>query len=187
MINPYEKCPEFESENFLLRLVNTDDTGSLLKVYSDKKAVPLFNSDNCHGDNFYYDTKEKMDKAIGFWLYSYEQKYFVRWAIVSKKTGEAVGTIELFNRQADDFFNNTGLLRLDLRSDYENADSIFEILSLIVPPTYKMFNCPKIATKIPPAAIERKTAAERLGFSASSEKLIGLDGTVYGDYYVLLK
>ena len=104
-MNPYEKCPEFENENFLLRMVSTDDTDNLLKVYSDKKAVPFFNSDNCHGDTFYYDTKEKMNKAIDFWFYSYEQKYFVRWAIVSKKTDEAVGTIELFNRKADDFFN----------------------------------------------------------------------------------
>ncbi len=174
MIKPYEKCPEFENENFFLRLVNTNDTDSLLKVYSDKKAVPFFNSDNCHGDNFYYDTKEKMDKAIGFWLYSYEQKYFVRWAIVSKKTGEAVGTIELFNRQADDFFNNTGLLRLDLRSDYENADSIFEILSLIVPPTYEMFNCPKIATKFRLPQLSAKWLQNDSAFQLQVKNLSGL-------------
>lgn len=186
-MNPYEKCPESENENFLLRMIRPEDKDNLLKVYSDKKALPFFNSDNCHGDNFYYDTKEKMNKAIDFWLYSYKQKYFVRWAIVSKKTGEAVGTIELFNRQADDFFNNTGLLRLDLRSDYEKEECIFEVLSLILPPTYGMFDCPKIAVKIPPAAKERKAAAMRLGFAISSEKLIGLDGTSYTDYYLLLK
>ncbi len=77
-MNPYEKCPEFENENFLLRMVHAEDLEDLLKVYSDKKAVPFFNSDNCHGDTFYYDTKEKMKKAIDFWFYSYEQKYFVR-------------------------------------------------------------------------------------------------------------
>ena len=186
-MNPYEKCPEFENENFQLRMVRAEDLEDLLKVYSDKKSVPFFNSDNCHGDTFYYDTKEKMKKAIDFWFYSYEQKYFVRWTIVSKKTGEAVGTIELFNRQADDFFNNTGLLRLDLRSDYEKEECIFEILSLIAPPTYEMFNCPKIATKIPPTATERKAAALRLGFAASSEKLFGLDGRAYSDYYLLQK
>ena len=36
----------------------------ILKIYSDKNALPFFNSDNCHGDNFYYPTKEKMDSAI---------------------------------------------------------------------------------------------------------------------------
>ena len=31
--------------------------------------------------NVYYHTKELMDKAIDFWLYSYREKWFVRWAI----------------------------------------------------------------------------------------------------------
>ena len=33
------------------------------------------------------------------------------------------------------------MLRLDLRSDYENADSIREILSLIVPSAFDLFGC----------------------------------------------
>ena len=57
-MNIYEKCPEFESERFLIRLLRDKDCDDLLKVYSDKKALPFFNSDNCDGDNFYYATKE---------------------------------------------------------------------------------------------------------------------------------
>ena len=45
-----------------------------------------------------------------------------------------------------------------------------------------------IATKIPPYAACRREAAQSLGFTASSEKIIGADdGKEYGDYYVLLK
>jgi len=119
MLNVYENVPKFENENFLLRMVSNYDIDSLFKVYSDKKAVPFFNSDNCHGDTFYYDTIEKMEKAIEFWLNSYKEKYFVRWSIIEKTTNEAIGTIELFHRDANDYFTNTGLLRLDLASDYE--------------------------------------------------------------------
>ncbi len=50
MVNPYEKCPVYESEKYLLRLVEASDAPDLLSVYSDEKAVPFFNSDNCHGD-----------------------------------------------------------------------------------------------------------------------------------------
>ncbi len=53
----YKKCPIIESEKFTLRLTEKDDTAELLKVYSDLKAVPFFNGDNCHGD----DHKEYFD------------------------------------------------------------------------------------------------------------------------------
>ena len=59
-MNLYQDCPEVKNERFLLRLAGEQDCEDLLKVYSDVKAVPLFNSDNCHGDDFYYTTLERM-------------------------------------------------------------------------------------------------------------------------------
>ncbi len=187
-MNPYEKCPVYENENYLLRLLEPTDTPDLLLVYSDEKAVPYFNGDNCHGDDFHYTTMERMSAAVDFWLLAYEQKAFVRWAILDKKLSRAIGTIELFNRRAEDYFNDCGLMRLDLRSDYEQRESIREILSLIAPPAFELFGCRMIATKIPPYAACRREAAQSLGFTASSEKIIGADdGKEYGNYYVLLK
>lgn len=187
MINPYEKCPVFESENYLLRLVETKDAPDLFLVYSDKKAVPYFNSDNCFG-NFYCELLEYVENMIKFWLMEYKEKRFVRWSIIDKNINRSIGTIELFNRKADDYFNNCGLLRLDLRSDYEHEDNILEILSLITPPTFALFNCEMIATKIPPFATERKTVAEQLGYKESEEKLIGgEDQKAYSNYYTLQK
>ena len=194
MVSPYEKCPILENENYQLRLVEVSDAPDLLLVYSDEKAVPFFNSDNCNGDDFHYTTLERMQSAIDFWLWAYRDKGFVRWAIVDKNTRQAVGTIELFNRRAidgqkpSDYFNECGLLRLDLCSDYEYADRIQEILSLIVPLAFELFACQMIATKIPPFADQRKAAAEQLGFALSEEKLIGGDDNrAYTDYFVLLK
>lgn len=186
-MNVYEKCPVLENENFLLRFVEENDAQDLLSVYSDEKAVPLFNSDNCDGDDFHYTTAEQMKKAVDFWFYSYREKFFVRWSVVDKKTGTVVGTIELFNRRADDHFNNCGLLRLDLRSEYEKADIISDILGIIIPPAYELFECDMIASKAIPAANERIAAFERYGFAHTDEKLIGHDGTAYGDYFILSK
>ena len=50
MTNPYEKCPVFENEKYLLRYIEAGDAPDLLLVYSDEKAWPIFNSDNCTGD-----------------------------------------------------------------------------------------------------------------------------------------
>ncbi|MDE7295929.1 MAG: GNAT family N-acetyltransferase [Clostridia bacterium] len=186
-MNVYESCPVFENETYLLRLVEDRDVDDLLKVYSDEKAVPFFNGDNCHGDDFHYTTRERMQQAVAFWKEAYQNGWFVRWVIVDKRTGEAIGTIENFHRDADDFFANCALLRLDLRSDYETADEIVSILSPALVPSFQIFGCDKIASKAIPAATERRKAFERLGFTASPHKLVGSDGTQYGDYFVLFK
>lgn len=187
-MNPYENCPVFENGNYLLRLVSIADAQDLLKVYSDEKAVPFFNSDNCNGDDFHYTTLKRMQEEIVFWENSYRWKCFVRWAVRDKKAGAAIGTIELFHRQSEDFFNGCGLLRLDLRSDYEREKIIEEILLLILEDSFELFECEKIAAKVHKGALERKRAMEKLGFAASDEKLIGGDdGKAYSGYYVLTR
>ena len=187
-MNVYEKLPILEGENFILRGVIDSDAEDLLKVYSDKKAVSFFNGDNCHGDDFYYTTIERMKEAVSFWLFSYEHGYFVRWSVVEKSSGRAVGTIELFHRDSDrDYFQNCGLLRLDLRSDFERAEVIEEIIALIKNPAFDLFYCDKIATKVKPFAAERKKAVMKSGFEHTEQPLVGEDGTKYYDYYVLTK
>ncbi|MBU3153652.1 GNAT family N-acetyltransferase [Clostridium estertheticum] len=183
MDSVYVSCPEFENKRFNLRFISIDDCDGLLKVYSDKKAVPLFNSDNCGGDDFHYNTRERMKQAIDYWKFEYDRKGFVRWSIVDKKDNIAIGTIELFHRDSKDYFNNCGLFRLDLRSDYETKVNIIDILKLIIDKTYQLFECNRIATKALPTASERVKALKELDFLPTENKLIGHDGTEYSSYY----
>lgn len=186
-MNIYKTFPTLENDKYILRPVLDADLDNLLKVYSDVKAVPLFNSDNCHGDNFYYTTKARMKKALDFWKQAYDNGWFVRFGIVDKKSGEAIGTIEEFHREEKDYFTNCGLLRLDLRSDYEKATEIYSILSLITVPSFDLFGCDIVATKAIPSAVERIKALTDTGFTLSHEPLIGHDGTKYYNYYLLKK
>ena len=64
MTNPYETCPIFENESYLIRMIDESDAPDLLLVYSDEKAVPFFNSDNCGGDDFYMTRLEYVQGAI---------------------------------------------------------------------------------------------------------------------------
>lgn len=100
---------------------------------------------------------------------------------------EAIGTIELFHREVKDFFSKRGLLRLDMRSDYEQTEEIENVLSLILEPAFDLFQCNKIATKAIQEASERIQALKNLGFSQTEEILIGHDGTEYFSYLVLMK
>lgn len=183
----YKTCPTLQNDRYILRLVDDGDADDLLKVYSDIKAVPFFNSDNCHGDDFHYTTPERMRDALVFWKDAYKNGWFVRFAIIDKATNEVIGTIEEFRRDEKDFFTNCGLLRLDLRSDYEKASEIQSILSIIAMPSFDLFGCAIVATKAIMSATERITALIALGFTKSEEPLIGHDGTKYYDYYVLNK
>ena len=152
-----------------MRKLEVRDTSDLLSVYSDEKSVPLFNSDNCNGDDFHYTSLERMQHAVEFWLWSYTNKYFVRFSIIDKRIQKVIRTIELFHRDSKDYFNRCGLLRLDLKSDYD------------------LFDCDMVATKIPTFAGERKAAAVQNGFFVSDKALVGGDdGKVYTNYYVRL-
>lgn len=176
MTDIYKTCPESENSHYLVRITRAEDRADLLKVYSDEKAVPLFNSDNCNGDDFHYTTMERMKQAIDFWQFSYENRYFVRWTIIDKHADEAIGTLELCGEK------ERGILRLDLRSDYEKRKRIFELLSLC----HELFDdFDRVVTKAVPQATERIAALEKLGFEPYTEKIVGHDGTEYGDYYVL--
>ena len=89
-MNVYENCPVLENPRWLMRLVEKSDAEDLLEVYSDKRALPYFNSDNCDGDNFYYPTIDRMNDALDFWIQSYETEWFVRWAIIDQTLSKAI-------------------------------------------------------------------------------------------------
>ncbi len=182
-MNIYEAIPVLENERFQLRAVENEDCGDLLRVYSDKNALPFFNSDNCDGDSFYYATKERMQEALDFWKMSYENGWFARLSIVDKSVSSVIGTIELCLRVSEDAFNNMGILRVDVRSDYETESMLYDIIALIVPHIPKLLGCDGILTKAPIYAIERMKALRKAGFAKSEHLLIGKTGYAYDGYW----
>ena len=184
-MNIYETCPVLENEKFIIRLFQDDDCDDLVKVYSDKNALPFFNSDNCDGDNFYYSTKERMAEAISFWHLSYENGWFVRLSIIDKVISSVIGTVELCLRVSEDEFNNMGILRVDVRSDYEKEDALCNIFLLITPAIENMLGCKGVLTKAPIYAVERIKAIQKVGFTKSEHMLIGKTGYAYDGYWTI--
>ena len=179
----YEAIPVLENERFKLRDVENADCDDLLRVYSDKNALPFFNSDNCDGDNFYYATKERMQEALDFWKLSYENGWFARLSIIDKSVSSVIGTIELCLRVSEDAFNNMGILRVDVRSDYEKASMLYDIIALIIPQLSELLGCDGILTKAPIYAVERMEALQKAGFTKSDHFLIGKTGFAYDGYW----
>lgn len=183
-MNIYKHCPTLENDRFILRLTTEADCDDLLEVYSDKNALPFFNSDNCNGDNFYYDTKERMMKAIHFWIWSYENGCFARLSIIDKSSSTAIGTIEICLRVSEDAFHNMAVLRIDVKSGCETEDILYSIISLVLPKMHEMIGCTQTITKAPIYAVERIKALKKAGFAKSPHHLIGgHDGYAYNGYW----
>lgn len=180
MTNPYQTCPVYIGGRFTLRLVTLDDAADLLTCYADPAAAPIFNSDNCTSD-FVFSTVEAMERCIRFWLADYACAGYVRFSIVDRGTGRAVGTVECFARPGEDAdYGRTAMLRLDLPSRYETREDISELLGLLEAHLYEDFGVESVLTKAIPAAVERVAALRAAGF-------VPVEGTEiisYGDYYI---
>ena len=163
MNNPYDKCPVFETEYFVLRLIENSDAEDLLECYSDVNAQKYFNADNCT-NNFRYKTLDEMNKAVDFWIFAYKNKNFVRFSIVYKLTGKVVGTIEIFG-------GSYGVLRIDIKSEYEQKDFLSEIIEISVNNFFELFNIENIITKAIPDATDRIEALLEYGFIKYSKEM----------------
>jgi len=179
MKNVYEVCPTYKNDYVTLRQTSLDDTEELLKCYSDQKSVPFFNSDNCNGDDFYYTSTERMKQAIEFWNYAYSNRCFIRWTIILNSTNEIIGTIEMLHRIAEDDFNHYGVLRIDLKSEYENQKVIDAILEITNEKFYYLFDVKSILTKALPVAKERVISLKKNGYIPLGEKFM-----IYDNYMV---
>ena len=78
-----------------------------------------------------------------------------------------------------------GILRVDVRSDHEKEEELFEIITLVTPCIPQMLGCTGILTKVPIYAIERIKAIQKAGFSRSEHLLIGKTGVAYDGYWIL--
>ena len=175
MNSPYESCPTFETENFILRLVSEGDSENLLKCYSDINAQKFFNSDKCSGD-FCMNKIEDMSLCIKAWVWAYSQQEFVRFSVVDKSLSRAIGTVEMFGNIGKSK-TRTGILRVDVSSKYENASCLNEIFGVCNDNFFDLFDVDTIATKAIPQAVERRITLQKINFH---------EGDTYeGEHYFL--
>lgn len=180
-MNVYEACPTFTTEHLHLRLVRQEDAAGLLQVYSDPKAQPFFNADNCTND-FCYRMLYEMKDCIDMWLWAYRNGYFVRWTILHDTA--PVGTVEMFRRDFGDGGEGRGVLRIDLHSRYERGKVFDELLPALLPTMHSAFGCGQVLTKAFPQSGERLAALGRHGFVPAPGAITYYDGTVLPDYWV---
>ena len=173
-------CPEYETDHFKIRKLEAGDVEGLFPCYSDPEAARYFNGDCC-GDNFYYTDKEKLRECVEYWLSRYEARDFVRWSIRDKETESLIGTLEVCPslKYAVDG-RKMGILRIDLKSEYERWLVLKELMDVLIWHIYEDFEVASIIMKIQKDAGERQKLIKEYQFvDAKEECNISLE-----DYYI---
>lgn len=183
--NPFEKCPEFETDNFLINKTKIEDAVDLFEVYSDLKTKAHINTDQ--SDVCLLESFEGVQSVIKRWEKAYNDRDYIRWTIVSKDNMKCVGTIELAPTPKDlKFFDGlcrSGILRVDLLSTYETEAVFSEIYAISNTEIIELFGIEKLITKGNLKEINRIKGLR----NGRYVKLIDDEITKYPDYYISYK
>lgn len=129
----------YETRSFLFEEVKLSDAPDLLRCYSDEKAHERMNWEYCTSD-FFYHTLAEMEDCIRFWLRQMAINDFMRYSIIDRVSGRAVGTIEMFDAPLSVF-------RIDIMSEFETEETIDEILTLAEETMIYDFSLNQLAVK----------------------------------------
>lgn len=113
---------EYQTNSFILRPVMREDAADLIDCYSTRATSNRSNADNCTSD-FYFESLNDLDNYIAEWIDAYNDKRFVRFAVIAKSDSKAVGTLEIFG-------GDIGVLRIDLEPAYDLTDYTEELIKL---------------------------------------------------------
>ncbi|MCL1964823.1 MAG: DUF3795 domain-containing protein [Firmicutes bacterium] len=158
--DPYDRCPVYESERFLLRLVSVDDAEDLLACYKNPTISVQGNAENCE---YGYGAQSlgAMRDCIRRWLEEYENRCFIRFSILDKQKNKAAGTVEIFGG----WHGRPSVLRIDTASPYENEEALWELLK-ISDSFFRDIKCGEIVSKGVPEAVCRINALTKNGYTA---------------------
>lgn len=182
-MNPFIECPVYETERFTVRKLKREDAEELFSCYSDLEAARYFNGDCC-GDDFYYTDMKKFKGCVEYWLSRYDAGDFVRWSIQDKERQILIGTVEVcpsLKYAADG--KMMGILRIDLKSEYEKEEYLEELVNALVQHIYEDFQVASVLMKIQKDATERKKLIRKLYFVPAKDEC----NISFLDYYVCYK
>ncbi|MDQ0194883.1 GNAT family N-acetyltransferase [Paenibacillus wynnii] len=181
-VNPFEKCPVYETESMLFSLVKEEDAKDLFECYSDPITKSHMNNDNCGGVWDFHGIEPVLE-AIRGWITVFKEKFFIRWSITNKTTNKIIGTIEIAPIPNTTRFLDgeckIGILRIDMISSAEKESVFNEILNMATDHFFKDFEIEQIITKAEKIDAQRVSALKNCMFSEVPDQSI----IPYPDYY----
>ncbi|HML47343.1 MAG TPA: GNAT family N-acetyltransferase [Clostridia bacterium] len=169
--NPYVQCPTFETEHFIVRLIEEKDADDLLICYGDPEVRRILNTDNCPPVDYRSEMSLLIREWIGKWIgKDYAGGYFIRFSIIDKQTDRAVGTMEVYDGKYGRSDRTTGILRIDIAAIYEKDKYLTELFRAANDIFFDIFHAEKIVYQAFPELSERISALSKSGFRPAKIK-----------------
>ncbi|WP_379163067.1 GNAT family N-acetyltransferase [Paenibacillus sp. sgz5001063] len=162
-MNPFEHCPIYETDHLVFTKVKEEDAKDLFECYSDPITKGHMNNDNCGGE-WDCPSIDNVRQGINAWNKEFDARFFIRWSVRYKQLNKVIGTIELApipnTTRFLDGVCQSGILRIDIISSFEDRAIFSEILQIVTDHFYIDFGIDNIITKVTTDDIERIQAVE---------------------------
>lgn len=182
-INPFEKCPVYETENLLFTKIKVEDAADLFECYSDPITKSHMNNDNCGGE-WNCHSIDVVKQGIRAWEQEFKDKFYIRWSITYKPTNKKIGTIEIApvpnTMRFLDGVCQIGILRVDIISFLEKEEIFSEIFNMATNNFYLDFDINSIITKATQDDFQRVSSLD----NCSYKRLENYSVIQYSDYYI---
>ncbi|RDY27274.1 N-acetyltransferase [Romboutsia weinsteinii] len=150
----FNEFKEIDLDKYMLRKIRFEDVKDIFDMYGDKEVMK-------------YDPKniiasiDKADENISMVHKGFENKWFIRWGLVNKNTGEVIGTVALHHFEFD---KEKAQIGYNLKKSYWKQGIMSEVMMSTIGYLSKNTSIKELEVSIDCGNIASIKLAEKLGF-----------------------
>ncbi len=156
-----------ETERLILRAFTYEDASSMMNNWAGDDYVQKM-----YGEPS-YKTLEKVNKLLDKYIGGYSKKYFFRWAVIEKSTGECIGQIAYFLVDTSGHF---GEIEYCIGTAYQGKGYATEATKAVIDYGFNKIGFHKVQICVRPSNAPSKKVIEKCGFT--------YEGTLRDYFYI---
>lgn len=174
--SPFIYCPRLKNNRIRIRQLRLDDADKLLSCYQQQGKAPTYFNLDFSNETIPCQNKEQVKNLLKFYLSQSKSKKSVYWTVIDLFNNNSIGVISITPLEKNEDYKNVGLLRMDIKSEYETKEIISAILNM-TEQLYELFDLNTIISKAWLTSRHRINAMLENGFKESFDRyLIKKDG-----------
>lgn len=150
----FNKFPTLETERLLLRELNVSDADDLFEIFGSEEVTKYYGM-------YVFKEIEEIKKMIRYFIDGFKEERQIRWCIVEKLSGKAIGTCGFHSISQLHFRVEIGY---ELSETYWGQGYMHEALQRIVKYGFEELNFMRIEGLIYPDNKASRKSLEKLGF-----------------------
>ena len=172
---------EIETERLMLRPFEYEDAGSMMRNWAGDEYIQKM-----YGEPS-YKTLDAVKKLLGKYIGSYDKKYYFRWAVIEKASGECIGQIAYFLVDTSGHF---GEIEYCIGTAFQGKGYATEAAKAVIRYGFEKIGFHKVQICVRPSNTPSKKVIEKCGFvyEGTLRDYFCIDGKYEGRmYYSILQ